>query len=187
MIPEPHQVDARVATGGAPGPALAIGGRPVLAVGDSSGGVFIKDPADNVWKLAGINWALDASYSTSSGSGFFSGALFDRGGFYQNGQLVTDTTADNPQRAWASRIGDTTNTAFINSVTSAPVWVGLSGGMSTPWIRGISIPIRSQRTEIRRETEKHFEVRNGVVRTSAPCPLISGVSPAAACGAGRSR
>lgn len=52
-----------------------------LSSGDSSGAVFISD--GGVWKLAGINYAVDGPFSTnSSGSNAFQAALLDMRGLY---------------------------------------------------------------------------------------------------------
>lgn len=51
-----------------------------LATGDSSGGVFIKDGA--AWKLAGINYAVQADFARAQSGASFNGALFDAGGFW---------------------------------------------------------------------------------------------------------
>jgi hypothetical protein len=54
-----------------------------LSTGDSGGAVFIQDPADNVWKLAGINFAVTGPYFTSLfGEGLFNAALFNQTGFF---------------------------------------------------------------------------------------------------------
>jgi len=55
-----------------------------LSVGDSGGAAFIKD-ADGLWKLAGINYAVDGSfYTDAAGNGAFMAALFDIRGFYES-------------------------------------------------------------------------------------------------------
>ncbi|MGI8819539.1 MAG: hypothetical protein ACR2ID_01495 [Chthoniobacterales bacterium] len=56
-----------------------------LSSGDSGGAVFIRDGL--VWKLAGINYAVDGPFfSDASGGGGFDGALFDaRDFYYQDG------------------------------------------------------------------------------------------------------
>ena len=52
-----------------------------LSSGDSGGAVFIQDA--NIWKLAGINYAVDGNfYTDGSGGGEFIGALFDARGYY---------------------------------------------------------------------------------------------------------
>ncbi len=54
-----------------------------LSAGDSSGGVFIQDPADGVWKLAGVNLGVDGPFATdASGTGASNAALFDMRGYY---------------------------------------------------------------------------------------------------------
>ena len=52
-----------------------------LSSGDSGGAVFIQD--GGVWKLSGINYAVDGNfYTDASGGGEFIAALFDASGFY---------------------------------------------------------------------------------------------------------
>ena len=51
-----------------------------LADKDSGGGVFIQDPADDVWKLAGINYTVNPyaySYDGFSTTNYFRAALYD--------------------------------------------------------------------------------------------------------------
>jgi hypothetical protein len=53
-----------------------------LSSGDSAGALFIDDAG--VWKLAGINYAVDGPfYTDAAGGGAFLGALFDKRGFYE--------------------------------------------------------------------------------------------------------
>ena len=88
--------------------------------GDSGGGVFIKDGA--VWKLAGINYAVDGPYNTTSEGAGFEAVIFDEGGLYQEeaGQwvLTPDLPTTQPGAFYATRIS--ANLAWINSVLSAP-------------------------------------------------------------------
>ena len=50
-------------------------------MGDSGGAVFLQD--GGVWKLAGINYAVDGPfYTDATGNGSFFGALFDARDFY---------------------------------------------------------------------------------------------------------
>ena len=77
-----------------------------LSGGDSSGGLFIKDGA--VWKLAGVNYAVDGPYSSSmNGPGFF-GAIFDEGGLYKqidtNRVFTPDTPFNQGSSFYTSRI-----------------------------------------------------------------------------------
>jgi hypothetical protein len=77
-----------------------------LASGDSSGGVFIQQ--SGLWRLAGINWAVDGPYNSSNSGTGFNAALFDEGGSYQavdNGwSLVTDTASNKPGSFYATRV-----------------------------------------------------------------------------------
>lgn len=61
-----------------------------LSIGDSGGGGFIRDD-DGTWKLAGINYGVEAVFNTTTtGDGFYA-ALYDRTGFYE---------FDDDQKAW---------------------------------------------------------------------------------------
>lgn len=55
-----------------------------LSVGDSGGGVFIRD-GDGAWKLAGINYGVSGNYSRSAdGADAFDAAIFRGNGLYEN-------------------------------------------------------------------------------------------------------
>jgi len=51
-----------------------------LSAGDSGGAVFIKD--GKVWKLAGINYAVEGPYNTTNSGSGFNAAIFDLRGLY---------------------------------------------------------------------------------------------------------
>lgn len=90
-----------------------------LSVGDSGGALFIKDGA--IWKLAGINYAVDGPiYTTNTGAGAFDGALFDARDFYYQNEtnpalydLIAGPTAV-PTGFYCSRISS--RSAWIYSV-----------------------------------------------------------------------
>ena len=96
-----------------------------LSVGDSGGAVFIQDPSDSVWKLAGINYGVEATFSfNSNGSPSFNAAIFDRSGLYElesSGWVAESGAAS----AYSTRIGS--NDAWINSITGSPIWNGAAG------------------------------------------------------------
>lgn len=56
-----------------------------LSIGDSGGGVFIQD--EGVWKLAGVNYAVDSTYGFNNLIGdedeVFQGAIFDEQNLYK--------------------------------------------------------------------------------------------------------
>jgi hypothetical protein len=82
-----------------------------LSSGDSGGAVFIND--GGIWKLAGINYAVDGSFDTNDvvDTNEFEAALFDMGGLYIGSDtpapdwtLIPDDPADIPSAFYASRI-----------------------------------------------------------------------------------
>jgi Trypsin len=52
----------------------------MLSAGDSGGAVFIKD--GKIWKLAGINYAVEGPYNTTNSGVGFNAAIFDSRGLY---------------------------------------------------------------------------------------------------------
>jgi hypothetical protein len=99
-----------------------------LSGGDSGGAVFIK--SGGIWKLAGINYGVDAFFSLTgeNGSGF-NAAIFDAGGLFYgtdgNWQYITDRTADIPSSFYATRIS--ANAAWIQAVIPEPeTWASLA-------------------------------------------------------------
>ena len=63
-----------------------------LAINDSSGAVFIQDPVDGIWKLAGMNLGVDASFSLTPGGLAVNMGLIDAGGLYDGVNQLQDTT-----------------------------------------------------------------------------------------------
>jgi hypothetical protein len=84
-----------------------------LSGGDSSGGLFVRNAA-GVWKLAGINYAVDSfSFSGGVNPPSFAAAVYDARGLYspQGGSLPAvyiDPSLLSPVPMWsyASRIGN---------------------------------------------------------------------------------
>jgi hypothetical protein len=93
-----------------------------LTGGDSGGAVFLKDGSD--WKLAGINFAVDGSFSLyDTGSNSFNAALFDAGGLYigrdgSQWNLITNTVEDVPTSFYATRISS--NLPWIYTAVPEP-------------------------------------------------------------------
>jgi hypothetical protein len=87
-----------------------------LSTGDSAGAVFVDD--GGVWKLAGINYAVDGPfYADAAGGGAFLGALFDKRGFYEgDAPPCTLVTGDTPVPSgfYATRLSS--KRAWIDSV-----------------------------------------------------------------------
>jgi len=90
-----------------------------LSGGDSAGGVFID--INGKWELAGINYLVDGPFSTTSTGSTFNASLFDKGGLYQQGVKVTDTTADVPGNWYATRVSNRMSwiKSIIGTTTSA--------------------------------------------------------------------
>lgn len=59
------------------------------ALNDSTGPVFITDPADGITKLAGTISAVDGGYSGTANGSQFSGALFDTRGLFIGANLIS--------------------------------------------------------------------------------------------------
>jgi hypothetical protein len=84
-----------------------------LSIGDSGGGVFMQQTG--VWKLAGINFAVDGPFNTTNtGDGFF-GAIYDENGLYvKNGSTWELQRHHVPSYFYVTRIS--TNVTWIQSV-----------------------------------------------------------------------
>jgi hypothetical protein len=77
-----------------------------ISTGDSGGGLFVQE--DGLWKLAGINYAVDGPFRVPpAGNGFY-GAVFDCGGLeFESGSSwvpIADTEADIPSSFYCSRV-----------------------------------------------------------------------------------
>lgn len=81
-----------------------------LSVGDSGGAAFIKDPDDNIWKLAGIHYSVDGFFNLQDNNATkFNAAIFDAGGLYVGSDssgydFVTDEPTDIPSGFYSTRI-----------------------------------------------------------------------------------
>ncbi len=83
-----------------------------LSFGDSSGAVFIKD--GSTWKLAGINYAVDGPYNTTSTDPGFDAAVFDGSGLYEKNLAGLWLPANGPGSFYATRIS--AHVSWINSI-----------------------------------------------------------------------
>ncbi|MDW8262994.1 MAG: hypothetical protein RMJ35_10760 [Phycisphaerales bacterium] len=94
-----------------------------LSAGDSGGGVFIESAG--VWKLAGINFAVDGPFRLAPTEPEFLGAIFDAGGLYVGNPptLLPNTSEDLPTGAYASAISG--SLPFILQTISAGRAVGI--------------------------------------------------------------
>jgi hypothetical protein len=91
-----------------------------LSSGDSGGAMFIKD--GSVWKLSGINYAVDGPYSTTNTDPGFDAAIFDGVGLYKKDVASTWLPASGPGSFYATRVS--AHVSWINSVINASVAAG---------------------------------------------------------------
>jgi hypothetical protein len=103
-----------------------------LAPGDSGGGVFIQD--GGIWKLAGINYGVEAEFLTAADGTPFSAAIFDAGGLYYNTGLGFALLPDLPYNIEASFYSTRVSSyaGWIQGITSVPepaesVWLVAAG------------------------------------------------------------
>ena len=92
-----------------------------LSVGDSGGGAFVLDAG--VWKLLGLNHAVESTYRLAADGPDFSAAIFDRGGLYNETSagwvLVPDQLNNLPSAFYTTRL--TGNESWIASVLAGQV------------------------------------------------------------------
>jgi hypothetical protein len=93
-----------------------------LSAGDSGGAVFLFE--EGIWKLAGLNYAVDGPYRLGIEEPGFDAVIFDEGGLYkrtkENWLLVPALPQLQPGGFYATRISS--HAAWIQSVLkSAPV------------------------------------------------------------------
>jgi hypothetical protein len=73
-----------------------------LSGGDSSGAVFMQEAG--MWKLAGINYAIEGPYKIALADSEFFGAFFDTSGLYTGSTLIPMDGQVRPTRFYATRI-----------------------------------------------------------------------------------
>ncbi len=92
-----------------------------LSSGDSGGGAFVLDAG--VWKLVGLNHAVESDYRFSANGPDFSAAIYDRGGLYNDTSagwvLVPDEPVNLPAAFYTTRL--TGNESWIASVLAGQV------------------------------------------------------------------
>ena len=94
---------------------------------DSGGGLFIRDPVDNRWKLAGVNVDAEYAYRLTAGGATFNASIFDIGGLYYDeaGDVVGPVGAD-PFILGANGVTDTPSHLYSARISA-----------NIPWILGI--------------------------------------------------
>lgn len=108
------------------------------AEADSGGGVFIND--GGTWKLAGVMFAAEGPYDEDAdhSAGTFGGAIYDRGGLYENQgpaigwTLIRDRPSDKPQSFYATRVSARADWIAATLAQAASLtWDGTAGGQWT--------------------------------------------------------
>lgn len=102
-----------------------------LSMGDSGGGVFVKD--GTTWKLAGINYLIDGPFSLTGGTdaGFQAG-IFDKGGLFTGSpgkwSYTLDTSSDIPGNWYATRVSVRASwiKSIIGTLATSPTSVGVT-------------------------------------------------------------
>ncbi len=93
-----------------------------LSSGDSGGAVFINDGA--VWKLAGVNLAVDGPYNTTNSGPGFDAAIFDERGLYTTNSTVggwdpvLNVGPAQPGSFYSTRVS--AHVPWINSIINGP-------------------------------------------------------------------
>jgi len=98
-----------------------------LSGGDSGGGLFIRDPRDGLWKLAGVNYGVEGGYLDANRKPLPEAGLFDQRGFYVPDNVPGGYTYIDPmthpdpvsQLAYSTRVSDKLDFLgqFVNTVS----------------------------------------------------------------------
>jgi PKD repeat protein len=105
-----------------------------LSIGDSSGGIFIKN--GSTWQLGGINYGVDGPFSSSAtGSPSFDAALTNMSGFYvevpTNGGTTWIAAPAQPSSFVSTRVS--ANIGWINGVIgTATNWAPVASFFASP-------------------------------------------------------
>jgi MYXO-CTERM domain-containing protein len=99
-----------------------------VSSGDSGGGVFVQN-ASGQWKLAAVNYGVEANWFRTLTDSGFQAALFDAGGLYAdagggNRTYVNETATDDPATAYSSRVAG--RSAWIASVLNGTLAPGIT-------------------------------------------------------------
>jgi len=103
-----------------------------FSVGDSSGGMFVLE--NGLWRLAGINYAVDGPFRIGNTGSPFNATLYDMGGLEVQDPgwtLIPDEAANNPSGFYSSRIS--ASLAWITGI--APEAAALAPESYSAWQR----------------------------------------------------
>lgn len=107
-----------------------------LSLGDSGGGVFMKDP-QGAWRLAGVNFAAQSTFTIPGNDEVMHGAIVDAGGLQFGDTLVDDVAQNIPTRMYATRIS--ARRGWIGDVLSGRISPTASA-MAAPVAQGVPEP-----------------------------------------------
>ena len=96
-----------------------------LSGGDSGGGVFIKD--GRLYKLAGVNYAVDGPYNTTNSGTGFEASMFDQRGFY-----VKDASGNWVLYPRSGRIAGAFYAFYATRISSRLSWITNILSQSSP-------------------------------------------------------
>ena len=115
-----------------------------LSSGDSGGAIFIND--GGVWKLAGISFAVDGPFATTSGGATFDATLFDARGLYDSIGRPISSSAPAPSGFYALRVSAQlpwiTSILYPGVVTPTPTPTPSPTPVSTPTPAPVTGPAR---------------------------------------------
>lgn len=155
-----------------------------LSIGDSGGGCFIRDE-DGAWKLAGVNYGVEAVFNgVTTGDGFYA-ALFDRTGFYefdsdQKAWIIDPTQAEQPGTNFLlTRVSSYTD--WLDTELARPpetAWPRLmsSDSVDGPYhehsaysvlikARSISVPVSETQRFFRLESDQSLRLKEPSIQT----------------------
>lgn len=107
----------------------------ILSIGDSGGPVFMQE--GGIWKLAGINYAVQTPFNTTNSGAGFNAAIFDKGGLYSLSAPSTwtytnPTPANQPAFSFSSSVP--ANSAWIATIVPEPGTLTFVGLSASAWL-----------------------------------------------------
>ena len=137
-----------------------------LALGDSSGPIFIHDSTG--WKLAGVAASVDSAFNTTTTGAGFSAAIFDARGLYFGNSTswkLISGPAPVPSGFYATRVS--AHTAWIDGVLASSPTVVAAPVKTLPESAATAKPAEEKRIVSARRTGRTLPPRFRMMRTLA--------------------